>query len=241
MNFTSVDRERPLGRALRLYLVPSGLTGAVRSPFDRRIHFVGVVVPDRRGRGVRTFTVPPVATGEYTMARWCVRCSFGRTFVVGATGGGLPEADKTLLRIAMRSAPETCPVTVPNGDRPPGAGSRVGFHGNGLLWVRLPPSGTYPPGWHKILWFAGRVDGDLVVRLTRLDASAPTLVLDVNSRPARLVPGPRVVGKQDSAAGGVLADRGARPGRRAVRRRPSPHDVARLHCARCGRTGRSSS
>lgn len=179
MNFTSVDRERPLGRALRLYLVPSGLTGAVRSPFDRRIHFVGVVVPDRRGRGVRTFTVPPVATGEYTMARWCVRCSFGRTFVVGATGGGLPEADKTLLRIAMPSAPETCPVTVPNGDRPPGAGSRVGFHGNGLLWVRLPPSGTYPPGWQKILWFAGRVDGDLVVRLTRLDASAPTLVLDV--------------------------------------------------------------
>ncbi|HWQ22500.1 MAG TPA: hypothetical protein VNK94_00165 [Gaiellaceae bacterium] len=180
--FTPAQREPPLQRPLRLYLVPSWLAGAVRSPADRRIHFVGVLVPDRQGRGLLSFQLPPVASGDYTMARWCRTCSSGITFFVtpGGPGSGLPEADRTLLRVDMPSARDRCPATIPRDPR--------GRYGNGLLSTRLGRSGYLlarrePDGtlFQKLSWVPRTgLTGLLAVRGERLDAPGRMRVLAVS-------------------------------------------------------------
>src|SRR5918996_1547157 len=55
-SFTLDDRERPLQRAIRLYLVPDDLAPTVRTRFDSRAQFIGALVPDRGARGVLTVT-----------------------------------------------------------------------------------------------------------------------------------------------------------------------------------------
>lgn len=187
--FTAADRQRPFQKPLRLYLVPAAVAGRIHSPLDRRLHFVGVVTPDARGRGAVSFQLPPVATGEYTLARWCRTCSSGRTFVVvpGGTQTGLPEAERTLLRAELPDARETCPVTIPSrSTAPPGLERRPYWLTNGFLWTALPPEGVLrgrvaPDGSvsTKWLWFAARVDGDLRVRLERLDA--PSAAVDAQT------------------------------------------------------------
>ena len=199
-SFTLEERQKPFKKAIRLYLAPSGAAGDVRSRLDNRLHFIGSIVPDRNGRGILTFKVPPVETGAYVVAAWCPGCatfSFGRTFFVQT----VPEISRyrqlMTLRIETRSATEMCPVTLP-GDSgpPPGLAPSPRWHGNGFLWTSLQPDGVFTPapgnaGWPgdpegsigtKLFWFAAHVDGSFVLKGQRVDdpATPPLVVHKVN-------------------------------------------------------------
>lgn len=179
--FTLDQRERPFQPALRVYLVPRSIAGTVRSPSDRRLHFIGVLVPDRWGRGLLPFRVPPVDSGEYTAARWCRTCRTGRTFYVGAAGPdtALPDAERTLLHVDLPSARRTCPATKGRG--------RAETYGNGLLSTRVSSIGTLivqrEAGGRlstKLGWLPHKgLRGELVVRGERLDAPGRMRVLGV--------------------------------------------------------------
>jgi hypothetical protein len=80
------------------------------------------------------------------------------------------------------AAVDPCPITIPNGSKPPGATFGAEFHGNGSIWV-----GT----WHSnvVVWPAERdgsittkfgwwrgATGKLRIEGRRLDAPAPPLV-----------------------------------------------------------------
>jgi len=80
-----------------------------------------------------------------------------------------------------------CPLTKPNGSRPPGERSGAGYYGNGALWTVPYPDGTvvFRPGGPgfvlpdgslsmKFPWWRG-VRGELTIQGRRLDALAPPL------------------------------------------------------------------
>jgi hypothetical protein len=76
---------KPLQRPIRLYLVSNAIADDVSSPTDPRLHYVGSIVLDRRGRGVLRFIVPEIPADSYAVAGVCVQCarhSAGRTFFV---------------------------------------------------------------------------------------------------------------------------------------------------------------
>lgn len=165
--FTLAEREPPFQKPMRIYLVPSEVAGEVSTRFDARLHFIGRIVPDRNGRGVSRFRVPPLNTGAYAVAVWCPQCarnSFGRTFFVQT----VPRISRYRrwmgLDVRLPSATETCPVTTGGG------------YGNGLLATRLAqdgairaqarPEGLFDKlGWDALTTFSGTV----VVRGERLD------------------------------------------------------------------------
>ena len=177
-------------RSIRLYLVPNAVARDVRSRFDRRLHFIGALVPDARLRGILRFTVPPVESGGYAVAAWCRDCaafSRGRAFSVATVGDNTVPRYRPLmlLRVTMPSARRRCPATVPNGRGPDGR------HGNGFLSTRLLRGGVIlgrreQDGSisHKVGWLPSGIGGPrsvLVVRGRRLDAPSPPLrVLGVN-------------------------------------------------------------
>lgn len=157
---------------LRVYLVP---TRALRSTFgrhDRKLAFVGRLVGGRLA-----FTVPPLDDGSYALATWCRTCGFAV----------LRRGPR--LRIAARSA---CPVTLPNGNRPPGQPRNVTWYGNGLLWAGAAPNGTRVYGPEdvaadgsvadKLLWVTTPPWEKPTVTGTRIDAAAtPLRVIGVNT------------------------------------------------------------
>lgn len=162
----------PAARQLRVYLVPAR---ALRSTFgrhDRKLAFVGTLV-----RGRLVFTVPPLDDGTYALATWCRTCGFAV----------LPSGPR--LRIAARSS---CPVTLPNGNRPPGQPRNVTWYGNGRLWAGVDPDGTHVYGpedvaadgsvGDKLLWVTTPPWEKPTVTGTRIDAAAPPLrVTGVNT------------------------------------------------------------
>jgi hypothetical protein len=176
-SFTLADRERPFRKGIRIYLVPSNVAGEVGSRFDRRLHYVGRIVPDRDGRGVLRFRVPPLDTGAYAVAAWCPECarySLGRSFFVQT----VPEVSRYRrwmgLRVRLPDATETCPVT-------------RGRYDNGFLSVDLrggvlsrprDPDGTLSDklGWLPRKGFTGQ----LTVRGERLDGPGKLNVISVN-------------------------------------------------------------
>jgi hypothetical protein len=178
-SFTLADRVKPFRRRMRLYLVRNDVAAAVSSRFDRRLHFVGHLVPDANGRGVLRFRVPPLDTARYAVAAWCPECarnSFGRTFFVlpVAPGGVGRFRDLQLLRVRTAATAKSCPVT-------------RGRYDNGFLSVDLrggvlsrprDPDGTLSDklGWLPRKGFTGR----LTVRGERLDAPGKLDVLSVN-------------------------------------------------------------
>jgi hypothetical protein len=139
----------PRGREIRLYLVPTEVAADVRSRFDERLSFVGSVASTRGARIV--FSVPPLESGRYALAYWCRGC------LPRANGIGV-QASPGLLYAAPSGA--ECPITIPNGNRPPAAPkSTWRFHGNGWLWALRPPDGvieTNSLGGHKQFW-VGRI------------------------------------------------------------------------------------
>ncbi len=83
---------------LRLYLVSQDDARRVTSRTDRRLSFIGVVKANRS----LTFSMPPLDAGTYRLASW--------------DGAKLRTRAATLR---LRST-VGCPVTLPNGNRPPG-------------------------------------------------------------------------------------------------------------------------
>lgn len=185
-------RVRPFQPGVRIYLVAADAAPDVHSRFDRRLHFVGSLVPDRNGRGLLTFSVPPLDPNSYTLAYWCPACSTysrGRRFFVQRPDQLAPRyRSQTLLRV---ESTDGCPVTLPNGNRPPGILSPGPWHGNGLAWVRLSPDGAYTVSpddvgadgsiSNKVAWVTTPRAREPSVVGERLDAPSPPLrVLGVN-------------------------------------------------------------
>jgi hypothetical protein len=93
-------------------------------------------------------------------------------------------------------ASKTCPLTFPNGKKPPRAAAAQlppvppVFHGNGKLWVKLWPFGVIVARPSvidrdgsigiKLPWWRG-VSGKLTITGTRLDAPAPPAKADIPS------------------------------------------------------------
>jgi hypothetical protein len=175
--FTLADRERPFQKAIRVYLVRGEVAGEVSTRFDRRLHFVGRIVPDRRSRGVLRFRAPPLDTGAYVLAYWCPGCaphSRGVTFGVQT----VPRVSRYRrwmgLRVTLPDPTRSCPVT-------------RGRHGNDFLSVDArggvlsrprEADGTLSDklGWLPRKGFAGK----LTVRGERLDADGSVRVISVN-------------------------------------------------------------
>jgi hypothetical protein len=173
----TAGRVEPLQQRVRIYLVRADIASEVRSRLDRRVNFIGSVVPDRNGRGVLTFSVPPLDSGEYTLAYW-----YGRTFAVQQRAQLVQRfRSRALLRI---DTTQPCPVTLPNANRPPGQ-PPISWYGNGLLWAGLTTNGIYavpqdrvdPDGsiFNKLLWATSPPESRPTVSGERLDAPAPPL------------------------------------------------------------------
>jgi hypothetical protein len=186
-NFKLSQRQKPLQPPVRLYLVRTQVAAEVHSRFDARLSFVGSVVLGRNGRGLMQFSVPPLDPGTYTIAYWCPGCarySRGRTFYVQDPEQFVePYRTQALLRVETT---DFCPVTVPNGSKPPGQPRSVPWHGNGLLWAAwLNPDGIYTVPRDrlsrdgsigaKLIWATSPPRRAPAVSGQRLDAPAPPL------------------------------------------------------------------
>ena len=154
---------------LRLYLVRQD--DAVTSRADRRLSFIGVVKPNRS----LTFSMPPLDAGTYRLAAWS-----------GSTGLRTTAAR---LRLSPTSG---CPVTRPNGSRPPGQPRNVTWYGNGALWAGVERDGTWTARadqvaadgtlGNKLLWVTTPPWEKPTVSGERIDAeAAPLRVVRVNT------------------------------------------------------------
>jgi hypothetical protein len=192
-NFAPSQRVKPFQRPIRLYLVREEVADAVRSRLDPRLNFVGSIVPDKNGRALLTFSVPPLDAGTYTIAYWCRACaaySRGRTFFVQQPDQWISRyRAQALLRVATT---ESCPVTLPNGNRPRGQPRLVSWYGNGLLWAGLSSNGVHAVSpervaadgsiGNKLLWVTTPPWQKPTISGDRLDApSSPLRVFGVNT------------------------------------------------------------
>jgi hypothetical protein len=177
-DYDAERRKLPLQRPIRVYLVPAESAAEIRGRFDRRLHFVGSVRPDRTGRGALTFALPPLDAGIYVVAAWCPGCarfSFGNTFSVQTVPRVSRYRDEMAIQVALPSPARSCPVT-------------KGPYGNGLLSTPTPrPDGTLTVLrdqrglFQKLGWLPHRgLSGQLSVRGERLDAPGRLNVLSVN-------------------------------------------------------------
>jgi len=190
--FTLKQLVRPLQRSVRLYLVQNEAAANVRSGLDPRLNFIGSVAPDKNGRALLTFSVPPLDQGRYTIAYWCPGCTGQNRsrmlFVQQVDQLARRYRSQALLRIEPT---QSCPVTLPNENRPPGQPRGVSWYGNGLLWAGLAPDGVYAVSQdrvgsdgsigNKLLWVTTPPSRAPAVSGERLDAPAPPLqVLGAN-------------------------------------------------------------
>lgn len=168
--FTRAQRQKPLRPPIRLYVVPEHAAGDVRNRFDPRLHFVGTIVPDRRWRGVATFTTPPLDTGDYALAAWCPGCPKARR------GPAFGVADGTAaLSLVLPDAADGCPVTRRRAGN--GLLSTV-LSADGSLVARRESDGTL---FQKLFWLPHGMTEQLSVQGERLDVpDAPMQVLGVN-------------------------------------------------------------
>lgn len=177
--YTAQDRQLPLQRPIRVYLVPTESAAKVRGRYDARLHYVGTIRPDRDGRGVLTFPLPAFDSGTYAIASWCPGCasfSRGRTFFVQTVPRVSRYRDEMALRVRMPDPAKRCPVT-------------KGAYGNGLLSTIVPgPNGVLATRkgddgslFQKVWWLPHRgLYGPLDVRGDRLDAPGSMRVLSEN-------------------------------------------------------------
>jgi hypothetical protein len=177
--YTVRDRRPPLKQAIRVYLVPTESAYDVRGRFDQRLHFVGLVRPDRDTRGVLTFRAPPLDSGTYAVASWCPGCatySRGSTFFAQTIPRVSRYREEMALRVRMPDATERCPVT--KGPYGNGLLSNPLLRADGSLPVVRDQDGTL---FQKLPWIPHRgLTGRLTVLGERLDAPSPPLkVLNV--------------------------------------------------------------
>jgi hypothetical protein len=181
-SFTLAARKHPFQPSLRVYLVREEVAAEVRTRFDHRLHFVGQIVPDRNGRGLLDFRLPPLDSGVYIPATWCPGCaahSAGRTFFVQPLTDVVPRyRERMKLNVTLPDASRHCPVT-----RPSKRLDGFTMYGNGFLsthvatdgglLTRRDPDGTF---FTKLGWLPRRgFAGTLTVRGDRLDAPAPPM------------------------------------------------------------------
>jgi hypothetical protein len=109
---------------------------------------------------------------------------------VAAPAAGLKRgADAAAADRVLRQRVEKCPVTIANGNGPPGEGSSPNYHGNGVLWTALPPGGIDKGGTpepdgstsQKYPWWTVGTMGELTIQGRRVDAPAPPLRARINS------------------------------------------------------------
>jgi hypothetical protein len=178
--FLPRQRVRPFQRPIRLYIVPNAVAADVRSRVNPQVHFVGSITPDLRGRGVLTFSVPPLDAGDYAFAAWCPSCaafSRGRTFFVLHVNNDISPRYRRqmLLRVRGLSPTQWCTTFAPVAGLPPTA-----VYGNGLLSTaqlgtirgQLQPDGSL---FQKLGWTPSGFTGTLTVRGERLDAPSPPM------------------------------------------------------------------
>ncbi len=180
LGFGREQRVKPFAGPIRLYLVPNRIAASVHSRFDRRLHFVGSLVPDARGRGILIFRAPPLASDTYVVAAWCRHCA---RYSGGSTFSVLPVDEDVVpgyrppmaLRLRTRATAESCPVTARSGDR-----TVHGTYGNGLLasgaggvvGYRVEADGSI---FDKLGWFPTGIAGRMTVSGERLDGPSPPL------------------------------------------------------------------
>jgi len=168
---------------VRLYLVRTDEASRARNARDARLTFIGTLVPGR----MLTFSVPPLDAATYELASWCPRCS-GAPFSL-QRAERLARSNRAKATLLIEDTP--CPVTLPNGDRPPGQPRGMSWYGNGRLWAGLAPDGT-----RRVQRFDLAADGSIGDKLPwvttprserptitgqRIDETAPPLrVLGVN-------------------------------------------------------------
>jgi hypothetical protein len=101
-----------------------------------------------------------------------------------------PTPAPTSQPVAAPAAdPKRCPVTIANGNGPPGERPSPDHHGNGALWTGLPPDGIDNGGTpepdgstsQKYPWWTVGTTGELTIQGRRVDASAPPLRARINS------------------------------------------------------------
>jgi hypothetical protein len=190
--FKASQRLKPFQQPVRLYLVRRDLAPRVRSRFDSRLNFIGSLVADKNGRGLVRFSAPPLDAATYTIAYWCPGCaaySRGHTFVVQDVEQFVPRyRSQALLSIGST---RSCPVTLPNANRPPRQPRDVSWYGNGLLWAGVASDGVYAVSrdrvgadgsiLNKLLWVTTPPWRAPTVSGERLDGPSPPLrVLRVN-------------------------------------------------------------
>jgi hypothetical protein len=91
--------------------------------------------------------------------------------------------------VAPAADPKRCPVTIANGNGPPGERPSPNYYGNGALWTALPPDGIDNGGTpepdgstsQKYPWWTVGTTGELTIRGRRVDAPAPPLRARINS------------------------------------------------------------
>ena len=79
-------------KPVRLYLYRRGVGAEPRSRLDPRLHFLGLVAPDTRGRGALGVRMPPLGTGTYSVAVSCPGCA-------GPRGSGVSVPSGTSVRV----------------------------------------------------------------------------------------------------------------------------------------------
>jgi hypothetical protein len=166
---------------MRLYLVPNAVAAEVRTRFDPRLHFIGTIVPDARGRGLLSVALPALDADSYAAAVWCPRCarySRGRTFFVLRVNQSVAARYRPLMLLRIEKH-KTCALTTPSSGR---------RYGNGLLSTQLSPGGVVPARvepdgslFWKFSWTPAARERELSVRGERLDVPSPPMrVLGVN-------------------------------------------------------------
>lgn len=115
-------------------------------------------------------------------------------FLVGCSGGsdasdGRPTTQSgksaEALAVSRPATQGTCPLTLPNGRKPPGENDVGANHGNGRLWTTMwphnvviatpdyiAPDGSVGMKWP---WWWRGVEGKLAIMGRRLDGEAPPL------------------------------------------------------------------
>jgi hypothetical protein len=78
------------------------------------------------------------------------------------------------------AGPRQCPVTIPNGNGPPGEQRSSSYHGNGALWTGLPADDGIDRGGapepdgstsQRYLWWTVGTEGGLAIEGRRLDTA----------------------------------------------------------------------
>lgn len=107
--------------------------------------------------------------------------------LVGMVGCG--RQPQTPTAAPATSGAGRCPVTIANGNGPPGEQPSSTYHGNGALWTGLPEDGIDRGGTpepdgstsQKYPWWTVGTTGQLSINGRRLDTPAPPLRARTNS------------------------------------------------------------